>query len=146
MFKCPITIWWSWAILKVECKACQSSLISRQGQLLYLIASIAKSFYLLTQFMSSHGPYLLLAISWIFWSKNKCFVLLTILLNCRRPIIFKVSVTVSVQPTLGMFGDVDNLWVLSLYSFYGVGKRLNSMFKGFAIWDTICVDCSDGFD
>ena len=81
-------IWQSWAILKVEYRACQSSLISRQEQLLYLIASIARSLCLLTQFMSSHRPCLLLVISWIFWSKSKCFVLLTMPLNCFKSLIF----------------------------------------------------------
>ena len=36
----------------------------------------------MTQFISFHGLWLLLAISWIFRSKNTCLVFLTIVLNC----------------------------------------------------------------
>jgi len=49
--------------------------------LLYLIASTAGSFCFLTQFMRSHSPPFLFMISWIFWSKNECFILLTVFLN-----------------------------------------------------------------
>ena len=63
-----------------------------------------------------------------------------------RPIFFEVSITVSILLTLWMFDNVNNLWTLSLCSFYGVSERLNGMFKGFAIWDTVYVDCSNGFD
>jgi len=47
----------------------------------YLIASVAGSLYLLTQFISSHGPQLLLATSRILVSKNVLLVVLTTLLN-----------------------------------------------------------------
>ena len=73
------SMWQCWAVLKEECSTCQRSLISRQSQSLYLITSIAGSFYLLTQFMSSQGSCFLLAISWILRSKNKHFVFLTVL-------------------------------------------------------------------
>ena len=43
----PMSICQSWAILKDEWRACQRSLISRQGQLLYLTASTAGSLHLL---------------------------------------------------------------------------------------------------
>jgi len=71
-----------WAMLKVKCRACQRLLISRQGQLLYLTALTAGSLHFLTQFMSFHSPPFLFEISWIFWSKNNYFVLLTVFLNC----------------------------------------------------------------
>ena len=48
---------------------------------MYLISSTARSFHFLTQFMRFYGHPFLFAISWIFWSKNKCFVLLTVFLN-----------------------------------------------------------------
>jgi len=80
--KKSVLTWWSWAILNVKWKAYQRSLISKQEQLLYLIALTAGSFCFLTQFMRSHGPPFLFVISWIFWSKNEHFVLLTIFLNC----------------------------------------------------------------
>ena len=42
---------------------------------------IAGSLHLLTQFISSHKPYFLLAISLILLSKKTCFVFLTVFLN-----------------------------------------------------------------
>jgi len=68
-----------WTVLKVECNACQKLSSSRHGQLLNLIASRVESFYLLTQFMSSHGPHFLLAISLILRLKNVLLVLFTVL-------------------------------------------------------------------
>ena len=82
----------------------------------------------------------------MFSSFNYALKLFPIFISVWRLIFFKVSVAVSVPLTLGMFGNIDNLWVLGLYSFHGISKRLNSMFKGFAISDTICIDCFDGFD
>ena len=46
-----------------------------------LIASVAGSFLLLTQFISSHRPRLLFAISWILLSKKVRLVFLTVFLN-----------------------------------------------------------------
>ena len=74
------TWWWS-AILNVEWRAFQRSLILRHWQLLYLMDSIAGNLYLLTQFISSQDPCFLLAISWILSSKKIHFVDLTVLLN-----------------------------------------------------------------
>ena len=53
----------------------------RHGQLLNLIALVAGSFFFLTQFISFHGPRLLLAISWILSSKKVRLVSLTVFLN-----------------------------------------------------------------
>ena len=69
----------------------------------------------------------------MFCSFNHAFELFQIFNICRRPIIFEVSATVSIPPTLGIFGDVDNLRVLSSYSFHSVDERLNDVFKEFAI-------------
>ena len=72
----------SCAVLKVECKACHRSFISRHSYPLYLIALIAGSLCLWTQFISSQGLHFLLEISWILRLKKECLVFLTILLNC----------------------------------------------------------------
>ena len=50
--------------------------------MLYLIALTAGSFCFLIQFIRSYSPPFLFMISWIFWSKNECFILLTVFLNC----------------------------------------------------------------
>ena len=71
----------NWAELKDEWRACQRSFSSKHEEPLCLIVSIAGSFFLLTQFISSHGPRLSLAISWIFRSKNSLFESLTVLWN-----------------------------------------------------------------
>ena len=43
--------------------------------------SMAGNLYLLTQLISSQGPYFLLVISWILLLKKACFMDLTVLLN-----------------------------------------------------------------
>ena len=58
---------------------------------LYLIASMAGSFCLLTQFMSSQGSLSLVKISWIFLSKKDYLVFLTIFLNCFQSSILLVN-------------------------------------------------------
>ena len=68
-----------WAVLKVEYNTCQKLSSSRHSWLLNLIASGVGSFHLLTQFMSSHGPHFLLAISLILRLKNILLVLFTVL-------------------------------------------------------------------
>ena len=60
----------SWVVLKVKCNACQRLSSSRHGWPLNLIAFGMGSFCLLTQFMSSHSPFLWLAIFLILRSKN----------------------------------------------------------------------------
>ena len=80
-FKMLTSIWWFWAKLKVEWRACQRLSISKHGQLLYLTALTTGSLHFLTQFMSSQDFLFLFNISWIFWSKNECLVLLTVFLN-----------------------------------------------------------------
>ena len=62
----------------LQCKACHKSSMFKQGWLLYLIASIAGSFCLLTQFISSQDPCLLLVISCILLSKKVRLVSLTV--------------------------------------------------------------------
>ena len=69
------------AVLNEEWSTVHKLLSDRHGLLLYLIASITGNLYLLTQFISSQGPWLLLATSWILMSKNNLLVDLTILLN-----------------------------------------------------------------
>ena len=76
-----ISIWWFWAILNNKWRACQRSSILRQGWLLCLTILTAGRLHLLTQFISSQGPYILLEISWILRLKNDHFVFLTIFLN-----------------------------------------------------------------
>ena len=74
-------------MLKVECNACQKSFSLRYGQPLNLIASGVGSFYLLTQFMSFHGPHFLLAISLILRLKNVLLIPFTVLwkdFQCSR--------------------------------------------------------------
>ena len=72
--------WWS-AVLKEEWRVLHRLLIVRHGWSPYLIASIAGSFHLLTQFISFQGPWLLFTISWILSSKKDFFVILTTFLN-----------------------------------------------------------------
>ena len=48
LFNTPMLICWSWAVLNNKWRAIQRSLISRQGQLLYLMALTARSLCLLT--------------------------------------------------------------------------------------------------
>jgi len=65
-------------VLNKRCKACHKSLMFKHGWLLYLIASIARSFCLLTHFISFQGPHLSLAISCILLSKKVHLVILTV--------------------------------------------------------------------
>ena len=69
------------AILNEEWRTFQRLSRVRHGWLSYLIALIADSLHLLTQFMSSQGPWLLLAISWILISKKALLVFLTTFLK-----------------------------------------------------------------
>ena len=68
-------------MLNVEWRAYYKSLISWHCQSLYLIISITRSFFLLTQLMSSHSPYFLLTISWILLLKKDYFMALTLFLK-----------------------------------------------------------------
>ena len=70
-----------WAELNNLWRACHRLLISRYSCLLYLITSMAGSFYLLTQFMSFHSLFLLFEISCILASKDSLLVLLTAFLE-----------------------------------------------------------------
>ena len=65
-------------MLNERCKARHKSSMFKHGWLLYLIASIARSFCLLTHFISSQGPCLLLVISCILLLKKVCLVILTV--------------------------------------------------------------------
>ena len=76
-----VSTWRLLAMLKVEWRAHHKSLISIHCWPLYLIVSIASNFFLLTQFISSHSPCLLLVISWILILKKDCFVDLTLFLK-----------------------------------------------------------------
>ena len=68
-------------VLKVEWRVFQRLLRVRHGWLLYLIASIAGNLHLLTYLISSQGPRLLFAISWILSLKKDFLVILTKFLN-----------------------------------------------------------------
>ena len=72
------------AELKELCRAVQRSLSSIHKRPSYWIVSITGSFCFLTQFISSHGPHFLFAISSILSSKKRCFVFLTMLLKLRQ--------------------------------------------------------------
>jgi len=50
----------------------------------------------------------------------------------KKKIKIKKEHEIKMKSTVS-FSYINNLWTLSLYSFYGVSKRLNSMFKRFAI-------------
>ena len=76
-----ISTWWLLAVLKVEWRAYHKSLMSEHLWLLYLIVLITGNFLLLTQFITSQKPHLLLTISWILLSKKVCFVNLTLFLK-----------------------------------------------------------------
>ena len=69
------------AKLNILWRACQRSLILRHRLLLYLMASIARSFLFFIQFINSHRPFLLFKISWILLLKNSCLEILTVLLK-----------------------------------------------------------------
>ena len=60
--------WWFRAVLKELWSTFHRLSRVRHGCQLWLIVSIAGSFLLLIQFTSSHGPWLLFAISWTFSS------------------------------------------------------------------------------
>jgi len=62
----------------------------------------------------------------------------------RQSVLFKISVTVCIPPTLKMLGDVDNLQILGLYSFHIISERLNNVFKRIDVQDIISVNTSDG--
>ena len=74
------TWWWS-AILKELWRAFHKLSGVRHIWSSNLITSVAGSFLFLTQFISSHGPWLLFAISWILLSKKDCLASLTVFLN-----------------------------------------------------------------
>ena len=76
-----MSTWQSRALLKEEWSAFHKLSSEIHGKLLYLIVSIADNFHLLTQFMSSQSPWLLLVISWILVLKNVLLEDLTINLN-----------------------------------------------------------------
>ena len=78
LFSMLSSIWWNWAVLNEEWRACHRSSKSKQGWPLYLIISMAGSLCLLTQLISSQGLCFLLAISWILRSKKDYFVFLTV--------------------------------------------------------------------
>ena len=73
--------WRKIAILKELWRAFHKLSGVRDGRLSNLIALVTGSFLFLTQFISSHGPRLLLAISWILSSKKVHLASLTVFLN-----------------------------------------------------------------
>ena len=73
--------WWLRAVLKELCNAFHRLSRVIHGRLLWLIVSMAGSFLLLIQFVSSHSLWLLFTISWILSSKKDYLVFLTEFLN-----------------------------------------------------------------
>ena len=70
---------WRWrTVLKELWRAFHKLLGERHSVLLYLIASVAGSFLFLTQFISSQGPQLMFAISWILLLKKDRLASLTV--------------------------------------------------------------------
>ena len=76
LFTCQL-----WAKLNVWWSTFQRSSILIHKHLLNWIASMAGSFYFLTQFIRSHGLQFFNVISWILSLKNNCFVFFTIFLK-----------------------------------------------------------------
>ena len=76
-----ISTFLNWAELKELWRACQKSSSSIHGYPLYWIALIARSLHFLIQFISSHEPHFLFAISLIFSSKKDYFKFLTMFLK-----------------------------------------------------------------
>ena len=76
-----LEIWWFYAKLNDKWRACQRLPSSRQGWLLYWVASMAGSWHFLTQFMSFQELQFFPAISWILILKNAYLVFLTMLLK-----------------------------------------------------------------
>ena len=76
-----VSTWWLRALLKILWSASHRLSRERHEQPSYLIALIAGSLHLLIQFISSQGPQLLLATSWIFESKKDLLVFLTVFLK-----------------------------------------------------------------
>ena len=76
-----ISTWQLWAELKDIWSAIYRSFSSIYGWPLYWIASIARSFLFLIQFISFQELHFLLVISLIFPSKNSHFIFLMVLLN-----------------------------------------------------------------
>ena len=74
-------IWRLRAVLNVLWRASHRLSRDRHGQLLYLMALMARSLCLLIQFISSQGLQLLLATSWIFMSKKVLLMFLTTFLK-----------------------------------------------------------------
>ena len=76
-----ISTWQFRAVLKVLWRVFHKLSGERHGWPLWLTASMAGSFYLLIQFISSHGPWFLFSISWILSSKKDLLMSLTTFLN-----------------------------------------------------------------
>ena len=81
------------------------------------------------------GDFLDLQVKKCLFGTFNCFLELFPILNifCHL-VLFKVSITISILPTLRLLGDVNNLWIFSPNSFHSVGKQLNDDFKGINIW------------
>ena len=75
------SIWWWRAKLNVVWRASQRHLVVIHGLPLYLMASVVGSLHLLTQFINSHGLWLLFTTSQILESKNDLLVSFTTFLN-----------------------------------------------------------------
>ena len=81
LFRMLGSTWQCRAVLKELWSEFHKLLGVRHGRPSCLIALVAGSFLFLTQFISSYGPWLLFAISWILLLKNVCLASLTVFLN-----------------------------------------------------------------
>jgi len=139
-------IQWSWALLKVEWRASQTSSISIHKQLLYLIASMAESLHLLIQFIRSYGLVFLFVIFCILRSKNVLFICLTMFLNFFQssmswePILFQILIAIIVPPTFRPSNNVNSFYILWPQLFYNLSDGLYGILKWCNIRNSWCVD------
>ena len=124
-----ILTWWFWVELKDLWSASYKSFSLIQDWLLYWMASVARSFFFLTQFMSSQRLQFLLVILSIFPLKKFHFVFLTVSLNFfpvfqsfGLSVHIKIPMTIIIPPSLRMLSNINVLGVFVPYSVNIVGK------------------------
>jgi len=109
-----ILTWQCWAELNIECKACYKLSNLMHGLLLKTIVSDARSFYFLTQFISSQDFLFFEAISLL---KNNCLVFLTIFLKSFQ---FKNDLEVQYTSSLAVHSlfhqSLDCLVILTYFA------------------------------
>ena len=127
--------WWFRAVLKELWSTFHRLSRVRHGCQLWLIVSIAGSFLLLIQFTSSHGPWLLFAISWTLSSKKDLLMSLTVFLNYFQ---FSRPFTL-VRPSL--FGVFGNFQFFCIFSPSLVDDRSELIDYSFQLTDIFNVGC-----